>query len=297
MKIDELDGLIALKLVGEKLSFTAAAKELGISPSRISQVIKQLETRLGAPLVSRTTRSISLTEAGAQFLSQSGPSLAQILIAIENVGHYAKKPSGLLRLNIPQSFYSSYLGPIVQSFTKKFPEVTVEIFSENAAVDVVEGGFDAGIRLSEILVPDMVAQKILGPVRFAIVASPKYWNKAGRPKHPKDLQSHNCLVSRFGRNSLYNKWDFENKGKEFQVQVKGSLIFNEPTSMRQAIHDGIGVSYGIENFLTEEIRTGKLEIVLQQFAATSPGFYLYYPKRSQVQPKLRAFIEHLKSIK
>jgi len=289
----QLDGLLALKLVAEKKNFTAAADEMGISPSAISQIIKQLEARLGVALLSRTTRSTHLTEAGEQFLSQAGPALEQILVALETVGTYAKKPSGILRINTLRLVYPSFLSSLVTSFTKKYPDVSVELFFEDGLTDVVEKGFDAGIRISDILAKDMVAIKLFGPIRFVIAGSPKYLNKMGRPRHPKDLLSHNCIRVRVG-DWLYDKWEFEDKGKAFDVQVKGSLIMNDSILALNAAAEGAGLVYATEDAIQDKIKSGKLEIVLNSFAPTSTGYYLYYPQRSQVQPKLRAFIDHMK---
>ena len=295
MNNGQLDGLIALKLVADKRNFAAAALILGISPSAISQVIKQLENRVGIALLTRTTRTTTLTEAGERFLSQAGPAIEQILAALEEVGTYAQKPSGLLRINMPRTVYPVYLAPLIASFTKKYPEVSVELFFEDGTSDVIESGFDAGIRLSDILAKDMVATKLYGPVRFITAGSPKYFNKAGRPKHPKDLLSHNCIRARFGPDKMYDRWEFEHKGAEFQVQVKGSLILNDSLLIQKAAIDGAGVIYTTEDSIKDLVASGKLEIVLNSFASSSTGFYLYYPKRSQVQPKLRAFIEHIKT--
>jgi DNA-binding transcriptional LysR family regulator len=186
------------------------------------------------------------------------------------------------------------LAPLVASFTKKHPEVTIELFFEDQQSDVVAEGFDAGIRLSDILAKDVVAIKLFGPVRFVTAAAPKYLDKMGRPKQPKELLLHNCIRPRLGA-GIYERWEYEHKGKEFQVQVKGSLIFNDSLLMLDAAQDGAGVIYATENAIRNRVNSGKLEIVLDQYACTSTGFYLYYPKRSQVLPKLRAFIEHIKS--
>lgn len=289
---DQLNGLLALKTVAGTRNFTAAAKLLRVSPSAISQTIKQLEQRLGIALLSRTTRSTSITEAGERFLNQAGPALDQILSALENLGTYAEKPSGLLRLNLPRQAYPFYLAPLVSSFIKKHPEITVELFFEDQQSDVFNKGFDAGIRLSDILAKDVVAVKLFGPVRFVTAASPSYLDRMGRPKHPKDLLLHNCIRPRLGT-GLYERWEYEHKGKEFQVQVKGSLIINDSLLMLDAAADGTGVIYSTEDAIQDKVSSGKLEIVLNQFACTSTGFYLYYPKRSQVLPKLRAFIDHI----
>lgn len=294
MQNNQFDGLIALKVVADKRNFAAAAGAMGISPSAMSQVIKQLENRLGVALLSRTTRSTTLTEAGERFLNLAGPSIDQILAALEAVSNYAEKPAGLLRINCPKLIYFSFLAPLVKSFNKKYPEVTVEIFFEDQASDVVENGFDAGIRLSDILVKDMIAIKLFGPVKFVTVASPKYLNKMGRPKHPEDLLSHNCIRIRLGATNLYDGWEFEEDGEEFRVQVKGSLIFNDSFVILDAAREGAGIMYVNEAAVANDIKSKKLEIVLGDYAASSAGFYLYFAKRSQVLPKLRAFIDHIR---
>jgi len=297
MNHNQLDGLLALKVVAEKRNFTAAAGELGISPSAMSQVIKQLELRIGVALLSRTTRTTALTEAGARFLKRAGPAMDELLSALNEVGSYAEKPSGLLRLNVPRGIYPLEIAPLVKSFLKKYPEVTVEVYLEDETTNLVERGFDAGIRLSDILEQDMVATKLFGPVRFITAGAPKYFERHGRPKHLKDLLKHNCLIARLGPNFLYDRWEFEHRGAEFQVHVKGSLILNDSLMIKKAALDGQGIIYTTEGSVADRVKAGKLEVVLAPFAAVSTGFYLYYPRAAQVQPKLRAFIEHVKEVK
>jgi DNA-binding transcriptional LysR family regulator len=294
MKNDQLNGLIALKAVAEKKSFTLGAEHLGISASAVSQSIKLLEKRVGVALLTRTTRSLSLTEAGEQFINQAGPALDQVLIALDNIGTFTERPSGVLRLNLPRAAYPNLIEPLIFSFTKKHPQVVVELFFDDDLSDVVGQGFDAGVRLSEMMSQDMVAMRLLGPIRFVTVASPKYLNKMGRPKYPKDLLAHNCIRMRLGKSELYDRWEFEEKGKEFQVEVKGSLIYNDSLLVVNAALKGAGITYCIEERIKDKIEAGKLEVVLSQYAAISGGFYLYFPKRSQVLPKLRAFVDHIK---
>lgn len=294
MNNDQLNGLIALKAVAEKKNFTAAAESLKISPPAISQAIKQLESRLGVAMLSRTTRSTSLTEAGEKFLNQANPAIDQILAAINDIGLYAKEPSGLLRINLPRIIYPYCVAPLVNSFRKKYPEIIIELFFEDQQSEIFERGFDAGIRLSDILAQDVVALKLFGPVKFVTAASPKYLKKMGKPKHPKDLLIHNCIVSRLGDQKLYDRWEFEQKGKEFEVQVKGSLIFNDFNYTIDAALNGDGIVYTSKDAIKDKLKSGKLEMILNQFAPSSSGFYLYYPSRSQVLPKLRIFIEHAK---
>ena len=282
-------------MVAEKRNFTAAAQELGITASAVSQIVKQLEARLGVALLNRTTRSTSLTEAGERFLNQAGPAMEQILTALANVGEFAGAPSGLLRINLPRAIYEYYMSPIVASFEKKYPDVSVELYFEDGTSDIVERGFDAGIRLSDILAKDMVAIKLIGPVKFVIAGSPKYFNKKGRPRHPKELLSHNCILTRFSPERVYDKWEFETRGAEFQVQVKGKLIVNDSTFAKLAAAEGRGVIYTAAQSIENHLQSGKLETVLDSYSTSSAGFFLYYPRRSQVLPKLRAFIDHIKA--
>lgn len=294
MKTDPLNGLIALKTVAEHKNFTIAAQVLEVTPSAVSQTIKQLERRLGVALLSRNTRSTSLTEAGTRFLEQAGPAIDQILAAVDGVGDYAARPSGHLRLNMSRSFFLQ-LGPLITTFLKKHPEISVEVFFDDDLSDIVAKGFDAGVRLSEMMAKDMVAVNLTGPLRFVTVASPKYLNKRGRPKHPKDLLNHDCIRLRIGENDFYDRWEFETKGKDFQVQVSGSLIMNDTVLITRAAVMGNGITYCAEVSVRDELRSGKLELVLENYAAVSEGFYLYYPSKAQVLPKLRAFIDHCRS--
>lgn len=296
MDKNDLDGLIALKLVAEKKNFREAAEDLGISTAAISKMIKQVEKRLGVSLLSRTTRSTSLTEAGERFLAQASPAIDQLMGAMEEARDSSKKPAGLLRINLPKLIYRCYLAPLIASFTKKYPDISVELFFEDASSDVIEKGFDAGIRVSDILAQDMIATKLLGPVNWVVVGSPKYLNKMGRPKQPKDLLAHNCIRVRVS-NWIYDNWEFEHKGKPLQVHVKGSLILNDSSYALEAALDGLGLTYLHEDAVKDKLKSGELEKVLSSYAASSAGFYLYYPQRSQVQPKLRAFLDHLRDQK
>ena len=292
MNTGQLDGLVAFKLVADKQNFAAAAAILKISPSALSQAIKSLEARLGVVLLSRTTRTTRLTEAGQRFLQQAGPAIDQILGALKELDDSAQKPTGLLRLNMPRLVYPSYLAPIIASFTQRYPEVAVEVFLEDGTSDVIAAGFDAGIRLSDILARDMVATKLFGPIRFVTAGAPAYFAKAGRPMHPRDLLAHNCIRGRLGLQRLYDRWEFERDGVALDVQVRGSLIMNDSYLMVQAASDGMGIIYTMQGAIRNELAAGTLELVLEDFAATSAGFFLYYPKASQAMPKLKAFIEH-----
>lgn len=213
MQLDQLNGLLALKAVAEARNFTAAAKAFGVSASAISQTVKQLEKRLGVSLLARTTRSVSLTQAGGEFLREAGPALEQILSALEHVGSFAGKPSGLLRLNMPKLVYVSYLAPLIGGFLKRYPEIAIELCFDDRQVDVISKGYDAGIRLSDILAQDVTVYRLSGPVEFIAAASPAYLRKAGRPAHPRDLLHHRCICPLLD-DGPYDRWEFEEEGKD-----------------------------------------------------------------------------------
>jgi DNA-binding transcriptional LysR family regulator len=293
METNQLNGLIALKVVAECKNFTAAAEKLRISPSAVSQAIKQLEDRLGVTLLLRNTRTTSLTDAGKTFFEESGQALDQILASMENLSTVAKKPTGVLRLSLPRSIFPFYLAPLTASFLKKYPGITLELNFDSGSSDIDEKGFDAGIRISDLIAKDMIALKLFGPARYVVAASPGYLKLHGRPKHPKDLISHNCILMNMGQ-GVYDRWEFENRGKEFEVQVKGNLTLNDSTQTTISALNGVGLIYYLQEAIEPYLHTGELETVLDSYAATSAGYYLYYSKASQLQPKLRAFINHIK---
>lgn len=293
MQLDQLNGLLALKAVSETRNFTAAAKMFDVSASAISQTIKQLESRLGVTLLARTTRSTSLTEAGEVFLREAGPALERILGALDHVGTFAKKPAGLLRLNMPKLVYVSYLAPLVAGFLKKYPDVSIELCFDDRQVDVVSRGYDAGIRLSDILAKDVAAYKLAGPIAFIAAASPSYLKQAGRPKHPRDLLNHRCICPLLDAGA-YDRWEFTENGKEFSVHVSPAITMNDSVLLLEAAAAGLGVVYATTDGVRDYVRKGKLEVLLPDYAAISTGFFLYYPSVSQALPKLRAFIDHIR---
>jgi DNA-binding transcriptional LysR family regulator len=294
MKIDILNGLIALKIVAEKNNFTTAAKEIGVSTSAISQTIKQLEKKLGCTLLNRTTRSISLTEIGAYFLSQYKPSLEQLLNTMEQMGTYTGKPIGTLRLNLPRGAWSVVIKPVLAGFQKKYPEIIVELFFEDNLVDMVSGGFDAGIRVSEMTAGDMTAIRVSKPFRFMVAGSPNYLKKHGIPKHPKDLLKHNCIHYKFAAGYIYKRWEFEENGRDISIETQGTLIVNDPLIITEMGVKDMGLIYLTDDILKHYVEKNELSFVLEDFASHSDGYYLYYPNVSQVSPKLRAFIDYMK---
>lgn len=297
MKIDILNGLIALKIVAEKGNFTSAAKEMGVSTSAMSQTIKKLENKLGCTLLNRTTRSISLTEIGKNFLQQYKPSLENLINSIEQLGSFTGKPIGTLRLNLPHSSWITVLKPIILGFQKKYPEIILELFFEDSLIDMVKEGFDAGIRPSEMTAGDMTAIRISRPFKYVVAGSQDYFKKYGIPKHPKDLLNHNCIQYRFGNGNIYKKWEFEKNGKDINVETKGNLVVNDSFVMIESGLNGLGLFYTTKDHIEKYLETKELVIVLEDYSPHSEGYYLYYPSISQVSPKLRAFIDYIKDNK
>jgi molybdate transport repressor ModE-like protein len=297
MKTDILNGLIVLKVVADKGSFTAAAKEMGVSTSAISQTVKQLEKQLGCILLNRTTRSTSLTELGAQFLRQYQPALEQLMDALEQLEHSSGKPMGTLRLNVPIGSWPTVIAPVVAGFQKQYPDIKLELIFEESLVDIVSAGFDAGIRPSEIAAEDMTAIRISPPFRFVVAAAPGYLKQAGYPQNPNDLIGHNCLLYKFENGQVYKRWEFEENGRDMSVAVTGSLITNDAWIAIDAAVQGLGLVYVTETLIAEQVRQGTLEVILTAYASHSDGYYLYYPNVYQVSPKLRALIDYLKTHK
>lgn len=296
MEKDQFDGLIALKIVAEEKSFTAAADRLNVSPPAISKMISLLEKKMGVTLLTRTTRSVSLSEAGEIFLSQAGPAMEQIINAQNNAKNFGETARGTLKLNMPGVLFPYYLKEYVASFLERYPEVTIDLFADDQASDIFERGFDAGVRTDDIIAKDLTAFKLFEPVRFLAVASPDYLKKMGTPKHPKDLLNHNCIRHRFGTgNNIYEKWEFEEDSKEFVVNIHGNLILNTSETIRHAALTGMGIVYTEYGNVAQDIKEKKLKVILSEYETEPMAFYLYYPDRNQVSPTLRAFIEHVKA--
>lgn len=291
MRGSELDGLVAFLTVAERRSFTAAAVELGVSPSAVSQTVRALEARVGVPLLARTTRDVALTEAGRRFLERARPAVGDIRTAFREASSLGERPSGLLRLNVPRAALAPVIEPMLAAFCERHPEVTVEIFVDDRFANIVEEGFDAGIRLGEFVAADMVAVRLTPPFRLVVVGSPDYFARHGRPSRPADLKDHRCINFRqTTRGGLYH-WEFTEEGRDIVVAVDGPVIVNEGGIMVEAAAMGLGLAYLLEPATAPLVEAGRLERVLVPYCSDTPGFFLYYPSRHQVMPKLRAFID------
>jgi DNA-binding transcriptional LysR family regulator len=290
----QLDGVEAFLRVAERRSFRAAADDLGVSPSAVSQTVKALEARVGVPLLARTTRSVGLTEAGERFLAGARPAFEDLSDAFDAARSFGERPAGLLRITLPTSVIPFVIAPVIAGFCAAYPSVEVEVVGDNNFVDLAESGFDAGIRLGESLAADAIAVRLSPPFDYCVAGAPDYFDAHGVPAHPRDLRHHRCIRIRMPRGGLF-PWGFEEAGRMFDVAVDGPLITNESGLAKAAAMGGAGLAYLAVPQVEEELADGRLRLALEAFACRSPGVFLYYPSRGQVLPKLRVFIDWLRT--
>jgi DNA-binding transcriptional LysR family regulator len=293
MKLKQLHGLMAFWKVAELRGFTAAAAELEVSPSALSQAIRQLEARLGVRLLNRTTRSVSLTEAGEAYLARVGPAIGQVIEAGEELNVLQGRPAGTLRLNAARISTALVLQPMLAGFLREYPHVQLELTCDEGFVDIVEKGFDAGVRFGESVHRDMVAVPLGGPVTIAVVASPEYLRRVPAPRHPDELVRHNCLRVRFAGTGMIYKWEFQVGGRLVEYEVRGNLTLSDTLFSLDAALEGVGLAYTFEQLALPYIRAKRLKRVLASFSPTFPGFCLYYPSRRNQPTKLKALIEYV----
>src|SRR5713226_1068867 len=289
-----LDGVEAFLRVAQHRSFRRAAAELGVTPSAISQAVRALESRVGAALFIRTTRSVGLTEAGERFLSRAKPAFEELVAASEVARDLGQRPAGLLRLSVPRAVVPILLEPLMASFCQAYPEVEVEIAASAELVDLAAEGFDAGIRLGQFIAPDMIAVRLTPPFPLVVVGSPDYLRRRKRPERLDDLRQHACLRMRRSNGSIA-PWSFVDGNKTVEAIVSGPLIANDFPTMLGAGIEGVGLAQVPEPIAAGPTKAGRIVQVLAPFAPTAPGVFLYYPSRHQMMPKLRAFIDHVKS--
>jgi DNA-binding transcriptional LysR family regulator len=293
MKLKQLDGLMAFWKVAEHRGFTAAAAELEVSPSALSQAIRQLEARLGVRLLNRTTRSVSLTEAGEAYVARVGPAIGQVIEAGEELNVLQGRPAGTLRLNAARISTALVLQPLLAGFLREHPHVQLELTNDEGFIDIVEKGFDAGVRFGESVHRDMVAVPLGGPVTIAVVASPEYLRRVPAPRHPDELVRHNCVRVRFPGTGTIYKWEFQVDGRLVEYEIKGNLTLSDTLFSLDAALEGIGLAYTFEQLARPYIRAKRLKRVLASFSPTFSSFYLYYPSRRNQPTKLKALIEYV----
>src|SRR3984893_8563168 len=288
-----LDGVEAFLGVAQHRSFRRAAAELGVTPSAISQTVRALETRVGAALFIRTTRSVGLTEAGERFLSRAKPAFEELVAASEVARDLGQRPAGLLRLSVPRAVVPILLEPLIASFCRAYPEVEVEIAASAELVDLAAEGFDAGIRLGQFIAPDMIAVRLTPPFPLVVVGSPDYLRGRERPERIDDLRQHACLRMRRSNGSIA-PWPFINGNKAVEAILSGALIARDYSTLLGAAIQGVGLAQVPGPIAGAPIAAGQLQSLLERFSITTPGVFLYHAGRRQVLPKLRAFIEHVK---
>jgi DNA-binding transcriptional LysR family regulator len=288
-----LDGVEAFLSVARHRSFRRAAAELGVTPSAISQAIRTLETRVGAALFIRTTRSVGLTEAGERFIARAKPAFEELVAASEVARDLGQRPTGLLRLTVPRAVVPILLEPLIASFCQAYPDVEVEIATSEELVDLAAKGFDAGVRMGQFVAADMIAVRLTPPFPFVVVGSPAYLRRHGRPERIKDLSGHACLRIRRSNGSIA-PWSFVDGNKTVDAIVSGPLIAHDFPTVLGAAVEGMGLAQAPGPIAAGLVKAGRLVPVLKRFAATTPGMFLYFPSRHQMMPKLRAFIDHVK---
>lgn len=293
-KASTITALSTFTLVATHLSFARAASELGVTPTAVSKAIKLLERELDTRLFNRTTRSVSLTEAGMQLLSTIGPALGQIASTLEHVRGSMSAPSGALRINTSYVAFASLIEPHLSRFLGQYPNVTVDISIDNELSDIVANGYDAGIRLGHTIQRDMVAVPVGGRQQRVVVGAPHYFESHGLPTTPQDLLAHNCIRQRLSTHGRFYEWTFREANKSLQLQVGGQLIFDEMRPVVYAACQGNGIAYVFRQFAEQPILRGELQVVLEPYCPPTEAFYLYYPHRTQLPAKLRAFIDFIR---
>jgi len=288
-----LGDLTAFAAIAAHRSFRQAADELGLSPSTLSHMMRMLERTLGVRLLNRTTRSVAPTEAGERLLSRLQPVLRDLDRALDEVDVFRSHPTGTLRINANESAARLLLSTVVPTFLARHPEMALDLVTEGKLIDIVAGGFDAGVRLGESVPQDMIAVRFGGAVRFLAVASPAYLAARDVPRTPDDLKDHACIRIRMPSGKAY-RWEFAQHGQELAVEVPGSLTLDHIGLMTEAAADSLGIAYVPDRAARALLDAGTLVAVLEEWCPAIPGLFLYYPGSRLVPPGLRAFIDVLK---
>lgn len=291
MAAPPLAGLHAFLTVAEHGGFSAAARTLGVTPSALSQSVRGLETRVGVPLLVRTTRSVALTEAGRALVDRVGPALRDTLAALDEVGASSDHVRGTLKITAGRIAVPQVIDPVLPPLLDAHPELRIELSVADRMVDIVAAGFDAGVRLSEAIEPDMSAVRLTNAFRFLVVAAPRWLACHRRPEVPSDLLDHDCILYRRPTTGLLYAWELEHEGREETVAVRGRVCTDDGGFALGAARAGLGLAYLDELSIRGDLAAGTLVPVLEAWAPTVPGFFLYFPRRAQRQPKLRAFLD------
>jgi DNA-binding transcriptional LysR family regulator len=290
---DELSVLSAFLAVADERSFTKAAKRLNISTSGLSHAIRRLEEQIGVRLLTRTTRSVSPTDAGEQLLAQLRPALSDIRGVLTSLSGLQSTPVGRIRLLCPRLAAKTVLGPKLGQFARDYPTVALEITTDDSRVDLVSAGYDAGIQFGEYIAQDMVAVRVSPDLRPAIVGAPGYFASHPKPTAPREVLDHQCIRFRHRGESVY-KWEFDRGDESLAIAVHGSLLLDELDLVIHAALDGAGLAWVAEDRVSEHLASGALIRVLEDWCPAFPGFFLYYPSRRQQPAALAALVDTLR---
>ena len=294
MRGAEFAEMAAFLAIAERCSFTKAAIHLGVSRSTLSQNLRALEERLGVRLLNRTTRSVALTEAGFKFIARLQPAFAEMTAAIDEVNRFRESPTGLLRLAVQPPVASFLIGPILARFLAEFPGIRLDVAVVKMPADIVEAGFDAGVRFGEQVERDMIAMPVMGEARFLVVAAPAYLSRHRAPRTPKELKGHDCIRNRLPNGAIFG-WEFEKNGKKVHVAVDGRLIVDDIDLSIRAALDGIGLAYLLYDYVAPQIANNRLIPILEDWSPRLSGFFLYHSSRRQITGPLKALMTFLKA--
>lgn len=290
----DFNDLLAFVLVAREGSFTRAAAQLGVSQSALSHTIRGLESRLGLRLLTRTTRSVSPTEAGERLLQTVGPRLDEIEEEVSALSELRDKPAGTIRITTAEHAAHSVLWPKLAKFLPNYPDIKVEINVDYTMTDIVAQRFDAGVRLGDQVAKDMIAVRIGPDLRIAVVGSPAYFAQRPPPETPKDLTAHNCINLRLPTHGQLLLWDFEKSGQALNVRTEGQLVFNSSSAVLRAALEGFGLAFVPEDMAEPHLGKGRLMRVLEDWCQPYPGYHLYYPSRRQSSPAFKLVVEALR---
>lgn len=297
MAFTPLNALSAYIAVARHCSFAAAARDLGVTSSALSQSVRQLEERLGVTLLTRTSRSVALTDAGRRLLEHAGPAIDQALESLRTATAKPGEVTGRVRLTVPSAAVSLVLAELLPRLVQRHPLVEVDVRVDDHFVDMVAGGYDAGVRLTEAIERDMVRVRLTDPARVIVVGSPDYLERHGSPEKPEDLLHHRCICMRWAPSGEPWAWEFERGSKSWRVPVRGPVTTNDFELMRTLALRGVGLQYGLEPKLGDAIESGALREVLSPYAPEVPGLFLYFPSRAQVSPALNALVEVAREVR
>lgn len=282
--------------VARHRSFSGAARELGISRSAVSQSVRQLEEQLRVVLLARTTRSVSLTDAGRRLVESAGPSFGQVVAALTEVSAQPGETVGRVRLSVPRVAVPFVIDPVLPAFRRRHPRIEVEVVIEDRFVDIVAEGYDAGVRLSEAIERDMVRVRLTDAFRFVVVGSPRYLARHGTPERPEDLLRHECITFRSQTTGALYAWELERGRRNWRVPVRGGVVSGDARLNTSLAEQDLGLVYALEPMVIEQLRTRRLTVVLERYAPTVAGFFLYFPNVARRSTPLRLFIEVAKEL-